>query len=379
MSRLSGILQAFAAAFLLAVPVSSQTPAALGEKGAVIADTGGEVVVTIALSRPVPWTARVADAPPRLIVGLHDVVWDTSPKVSSGSIVAVSAERSGADTTEMVAILREPLAIATAEMQAREDDTAELTIRLQATTATVFREELEDQVFSGPDRMVVALDPGHGGFDPGAEAAGQVEADLVLQFARRMKTVLEATGRFDVVLTREADVFVSLEERLSVARAAGAEVFLSLHADAIADADAASGLVVYSLDPDAGDAASRRLTEQHGADDLLTGVDLTGAGDDVSLALLSLARADTAPRAAALSGSIVGAFQGAGLAVNSRPERLGEFSVLKAADIPSLLVELGFLSTDEDLARLTSEAWQADAAAALRDGIALWAEEDRLR
>ena len=380
MSRLTGIFQALAAAILLAMPVSSQTtPATLGPKGALIRDVSGGVVVTVPLSHPVPWSVRVVDEPPRLIVGFRDVEWSADPASASASIASVTTERTGPETSQMVAILHEPLAIFTAEMQAAEDGSALLTVQLHATTATRFRAGLEDQVFAGPDRTVVALDPGHGGFDPGARAGGHVEADLVLGFAHKLKAVLERTGRFDVVLTRDSDVFVSLEKRLSIARAAGAEVFLSLHADAIEDAGAASGLVVYGLDPGAEDAAARKLTEQHAPDDLLTGVDLTGAGDDVTLALLSLARDRTAPRAKTLSATLVTAFDGAGLAVNSHPRRTGDFSVLKAADIPSVLVELGFLSTEADLARLTSEEWQGQAAAAMRDALMLWADEDRLR
>lgn len=380
MSSLTGIFQAIAAAVLLAVPVSSQTtPAELGAKGAEIADTGGEVVINVPLSHPVPWSVRTADGPPRVVVGFRDVVWSRQPESNSGSVASVTSERTGPESSEMVAILREPLAIATAEMRAAEDGTALLTVRLRATTATDFRAGLDDQVFAGPDRLTVALDPGHGGFDPGARSGGHVEADLVLGFARKLKETLERTGRFDVVLTRDLDDFVSLEERLSIAREAGAGVFLSLHADALEDAGAASGLVVYGLDPRSEAEAAERLTEQHAPDDLLTGIDLTGAGDDVSLALLSLARAETAPRADALSTSLVNAFDAAGLAVNSRPRRVADYSVLKAADIPSLLVELGFLSTQADLARLTSEEWQVQAAGAMRDALMLWADEDRLR
>lgn len=380
MSRLTGIFQAILAALLLAVPVSSQTtPAALGAKGAEIADAGGDVVISVPLTRPVPWSVRVVDEPPRLVVGFRDVEWTRPPASSSGSVASVTTGRTGPESSEMVAILREPLVIVSAEMQASEDGTALLTVRLHATTATDFRAGLDDQVFAGPGRMMVALDPGHGGFDPGARAGGHVEANLVLSFARKLQTTLERTGRFDVVLTRNADEFVSLEERLSIARAAGADVFMSLHADALEGADAASGLVVYGLDPLAEERAAERLTEQHAPDDLLTGVDLTGAGDDVSLALISLARAETAPRADALSVCLVNMFDAAGLAVNSRPRRVGDYSVLKAADIPSVLVELGFLSTQADLARLTSEAWQNQAAGAMRDALMLWADEDRLR
>lgn len=229
-------------------------------------------------------------------------------------------------------------------------------------------------------RTVVALDPGHGGRDPGAMAGGLVEADLMLAVARRLKEVLDGTGRFEVVLTREEDVFVPLETRLTRARAAGADVFLSLHADALEDGDGeASGLTVYRLDEDATDEADAILAARHGGGDILKGLDLTEAGDDVALALLDLARRDTLPRTESLQRTLVEAFRGAGLHVNSRPERAGAFAVLKSAEIPSVLIELGFLSSTRDRERLTAESWQTEAATAVADGLLRWQEEDRIR
>ncbi len=286
----------------------------------------------------------------------------------------------------MVAILREPLAIAAAEMTTTEDGAAALELVLHPTTASVFRAGIDAN--TGPEppndppadgRTIVAIDPGHGGFDPGAEAGDLDEADLVLSFARRLKEMLLRTGRFDVVLTREDDKFISLDQRLTRARSAKADVFLSIHADALDQGGGASGMVVYSLSSSSASDADTRLTERHGDDDLISGLDLAGAGDDVALALLDLARHDNSPRTEALSGALIGAFEASGLELNSRPQRAGEFAVLKAADIPSVLVELGFLSTEGNLARLTSEVWQAEASRAVRDALMLWADEDSLR
>lgn len=381
MSRLSRFIRYFAAAASLFAAASlGAGPAKLGPNGAAIADAGGGVVVTVPLSHAVPWSVRIADGPPRLVVEFHDADIARPPRLGSGSFAAVETRRSGPGSSQIVALLREPLVISSAEMVTAGDGSARLTVLLTATTAGVFTEAAEREAphISG-GRMVVALDPGHGGFDPGARTAGHEEADLVLTFAERLRDELHATGRFDVVLTREDDSFVSLDDRISRARAAGAEVFLSLHADALEDAGAASGLVVYSMSEAARRQAALRLAERHEGTDLLTGVDLTGAGDDVTLALLDLARTETEPRARALSATLVAAFGGAGLAVNSMPERRGDFAVLKSADFPSLLIELGFLSTEADLRRMTSETWQDQAAGAIRDALLLWSDEDRLR
>ncbi|MEM9969787.1 MAG: N-acetylmuramoyl-L-alanine amidase [Pseudomonadota bacterium] len=226
-------------------------------------------------------------------------------------------------------------------------------------------------------RLTVALDPGHGGIDPGAQADGLNEADLVLAFARRLEEELLRIGRFDVMLTRTADVFVPLERRMTLARQAEADVFLSLHADALPeDAGEATGLTVYTLSDDVTDAAALRLAERHAGDDILAGLDLTGTEDEIAMILLDLARRETAPRSLALADTLVETVGNAGLTLNSKPRRDGAFAVLKAADVPSVLIELGFLSSAADRARLRSDAWSERAARAIAQAIALWADAE---
>lgn len=378
MGRISFSIAVGAALWLVAFDVDGQVASVeLGPDGVSIVDADDKVHLGVDLTRPVPWRIRFEDGPPRLVVELTGVRLVGSPRVTSTSIEDVQMRVAGPDRSELVAILREPLAVTTAEMVA-DDDGARLDVQLEPTTADVFRTEAAEPVVMASVLPVVAIDPGHGGIDPGAEAGELDEADLVLEFARRLQEALMQSGQFDVVLTREDDRFVSLDERLSRARAANAKMFLSIHADALDGADA-SGMVVYSLDPSAEGRATRRLTERHGDDELLSGVDLAGAGDDVAEALIDLSRRENAPRTEALSRALVGAFRASGLEVNSRPERSGDFAVLKAADVPSVLVELGFLSTEEDLARLTSDAWQREASQAIRDALMLWHDEDRLR
>lgn len=363
--------------------------AQLGPGGATIVDSGGTVVLTVPISQAVPWRVEARDAPPRITVGFGDVVLSELPGIASQSIAEVQASKPKAGWSELSLMLREPLGVASAEMLTAEDGTAILEVRMLPTTAEEFRREAEDsdihEVFGsdvvpedGP--LVVAIDPGHGGVDPGAVAGNLVEADLVLSAARRLKEALLRTGRFDVVLTREDDAFVSLEARLTRARTAGADVFLSLHADALRDLDgAASGITVYRLPDDAAGSADELLAMRHAASDLLKGVDLTGTGDDVALALLDIARRDTAPRTRALQKKLVEAFRSSGLDVNSRPERQAAFSVLKSAEIPSVLIELGFLSSDRDRERLATADWQDAAATAVMEALMLWQDEDRLR
>ncbi|MFW5641507.1 MAG: N-acetylmuramoyl-L-alanine amidase family protein, partial [Roseicyclus sp.] len=220
--------------------------------------------------------------------------------------------------------------------------------------------------------------PGHGGVDPGAVRGGVTEADLVLQFARELAEALGRTGRAEAVLTRQADVFVPLPARVTRARAAGADAFVSLHADALADGRA-RGATVYTLADRASDAASAALAEQHDRADLLQGIDLSSSDDVVAGVLMDLARAETAPRAEALADALVESLGAGGLRLHSRPRGEAGFTVLRAADIPSVLVEIGFMSDPSDLANLQDPVWRAAMQAALVEGILTWAEADALR
>ena len=166
-----------------------------------------------------------------------------------------------------------------------------------------------------------------------------------------------------------------LEARLSIARAAGADVFLSLHADALAEGQA-SGATLYILSEEASDKAAAKLAERHDRDDLLAGVDLTGQDDLVAQVLMDMARTETAPRIDRLAGALEVAIKAEGLAMHRQPRQAGGFSVLKSPDIPSVLIELGFLSSSRDLRRLTDPEWRTRMARAIRAGVMAWAAED---
>jgi N-acetylmuramoyl-L-alanine amidase len=224
----------------------------------------------------------------------------------------------------------------------------------------------------------VVLDPGHGGVDPGAVRGDHTEADLVLTFARELAEALGRTGRAEVVLTREADVFVPLPTRVTLARAAGADALISIHADALAEGRA-QGATVYTLAETASDAASAALAEQHDRADILQGIDLSLSDDVVAGVLMDLARAETVPRADALAEGLVEAIAAGNLRLHSRPRMEAGFTVLRAADIPSVLLEIGFMSDAGDLENILDPDWRVSMQAALVAGILDWAETDALR
>ena len=225
------------------------------------------------------------------------------------------------------------------------------------------------------DAFIVMLDPGHGGVDPGALRGGFTEADLILSFARELREVMRRTGRIEVAMTRDADIFVPLPTRVTLARAAGADLFISLHADAIAEGRA-QGATVYTLSDEATDAATAALAEQHDRADLLQGVDLTGSDDEVVGVLMDLARIETAPRSRAFADILVQAIETTGLDLHAQPRSEGAFSVLKAADFPAVLLEIGFLSEGGDLENIRDPQWRARMQAAVTGAVLAWAQAD---
>ncbi|MDR0809693.1 MAG: N-acetylmuramoyl-L-alanine amidase, partial [Gemmobacter sp.] len=151
--------------------------------------------------------------------------------------------------------------------------------------------------------------------------------------------------------------------------------FLSLHADALAEGEA-RGATVYTLSDEATDQAARTLAERHDRADLLAGVDLTDQDDQVAGVLMDMARTETAPRVARLAGALEAAIREAGLPMHPHAQQQAGFSVLKSPDIPSALVELGFLSSARDLARLRDPGWRAKMAGAITAGLRAWAVQD---
>jgi N-acetylmuramoyl-L-alanine amidase len=226
--------------------------------------------------------------------------------------------------------------------------------------------------------MTIVLDPGHGGADPGAEVAGIAEKTLMLNFARDLQAELSAGGGVTVALTRTGDEFVPLGRRVALAHEMKADAFISLHADALVEGRA-HGATVYILSHDASDAMTAQLVAQQKRGVLLNDVDLEGTDDTVARVLLDLARQETEPRAQALADALIEAMVQGGGPVNRRPKRAGSFAVLKAADIPSVLIEVGFLSSPRDLRNLEDPRWRAQMVTSIARGIRNWKSSDDMR
>ncbi len=383
-----------------AVPAGAQDAVALARFDAArstVEDVRGGAHLSLALSQGVPYRVFTLTEPNRLIVDFREVDWQGADAAVLDQSDRVRELRMGAyraGWSRLVAVLGGPLAVQTAGLSiAQTDGTARLDIVLSSVDQAEFeatagaprdpRWDLPEPAQvpqiaprDDPNRpLVVVIDPGHGGIDPGAENGSTKEADLMLSMARQLREALIRAGGYQVVLTREADVFVSLEARIAIAHQVQADLFVSLHADALAKGFA-SGSTVYTLSDDASDAASSLLAERHNRDDLLSGVDLAGADDEVAGILMDIARLDNTPRSRALAAHLVKGIEKSTGRLHKRPLRQAGFSVLKAADIPSVLVEVGFLSSREELNNLRDPVWRATMAEGLLNGIATWALED---
>lgn len=383
---------------LLTQPLAAQELSGLARLNAdssFIGANGADLAISLALSQPVPWRLRLMDKPARLIMDFREVDWQnlSAMPIDGDAIIGLRAGVFRPAWSRLVIELNGPMAVQRSEM-VTQSGAATVNVTLAPTDAADFAQiaaapeppewqlpktitlPAPKKLGAGP--LIVVLDPGHGGLDPGAQRDGYNEADLVLTFARELKETLLRAGGFSVVMTRDSDEFVPLETRISIARGAGADVFLSLHADSVSEGEAV-GATVYSLSDTASDKASQTLAERHDRDDLLAGVDLTAQDDLVAQVLMDMARTETTPRTASLSKNLAKAIAAIGIKMHRHPEQNAGFSVLKSPDIPSVLVELGFLSSAQDLTNLTDPAWRAQMAGALRDGLLAWADQDRLR
>ncbi len=218
-----------------------------------------------------------------------------------------------------------------------------------------------------PDRVVV-IDAGHGGKDPGAiSGSGAQEKRVTLAAARELRETLLRRGGYKVVLTRNRDEYIALRERVALARRAGAEVFISLHADTMPDPQV-RGLSAYTLSERSSDAEAEALAERENKADLISGISFSGTSPEVAEILITLAQRETMNRSFRLARSIVGSVQ-ATSAVLPKTHRFAGFAVLKAPDVPSVLIELGFLSNAMDEKLLNTAAHRRKVAEAIADGI----------
>ncbi len=356
-------------------------------------DVEGGLEFRLALNQGVPYRVFTLDGPPRLVVDFREVSFDgVSRDALTENTSLFKDMRFGVfkpGWTRLVADLASPMVLDTAGMPIDPaTGRAMLTLQLKNATAEEFAARslpppdvgwtLDAEVTTIPvrdDEFVVVIDPGHGGIDPGAVRGDTIEKDLMLDVGIALRDALRRTGEAQVVMTRDKDVFVSLKARVALAHQMKADLVISLHADTVAQGRA-RGATVYTLSDEASDAASQQLAAQHNRADLIAGLDLSTTDDQVTGVLLSLARQETRPRTQQLADTLVAQLKVSGGPINRHPHRAGDFSVLRSADIPSVLVELGFLSDERDLKNLRNPEWRSGMVAALARAILEWRTMD---
>jgi N-acetylmuramoyl-L-alanine amidase len=219
---------------------------------------------------------------------------------------------------------------------------------------------------SSDPRPLIVVDPGHGGLDTGTKApSGELEKDIVLDFAKRLRARIEKSGKYRALMTRADDTFIPLADRVEIARNAAAALFISIHADSLPHKEGdAEGATVYTLSDTPSDPQAAQLAEQENRVDVIAGVDLKDQPDDVAGILLDLAQRETKTYSVQFAHKLVTEMKEA-TRLYKQPIKSAGFRVLRAPDVPSVLVELGYVSNKQDLQSLLSESWRDHTADAM--------------
>ena len=310
--------------------------------------------------------------PMRIVVDLPQTVFNLGQDASKISRSLVSDFRFGDIEEGRSKIVLELAAPASIESHRLKDVANENRFRLFVDFKAASEEEFSNQVqkkdFIRSRKIVrnraknrnlftIVLDPGHGGIDGGATGAkNTIEKNVTLDFALRLKQLLTKNRNFDVVLTREGDSFIGLANRLKIARDSKADLCVSIHADSLAQREI-RGATVYTLSEEGSDEISRMLARRQNRTDLIAGLELPEAEPNISDIFIDMTRRETEVFSNQFAGLLVRQFE-TDIKMIRNPHRSADFYVLKAPEIPSILLELGYLSNIEDEELMRSEQWQ---------------------
>lgn len=339
------------------------------------------------LSRKIDVRAFTLGDPFRVVVDLPQVTFQLPPRAGEQGRGLVKAFRYGlvmAGGSRMVLDTAGPVRVEKAfVLDPADGQPARLVLELAAVDRETFmraaaidnklprpvensRKSDREPAAAGDPRPVVVIDPGHGGIDHGTRAGGgDPEKSIVLDFSLMLRDKLEKSGKYRVVMTRTDDTFVELAERVRIARSRKAQLFISIHCDALARGEGdAQGATIYTLSETASDAAAARLADAENKADVISGVDLSAEPDGIADILIDLAQRETRNFSSHFARIVVSELKGA-TRLHKQPLKSAGFRVLKAPDVPSVLLELGYASNRSDLKLLTSDAWRQRAGDAL--------------
>ena len=316
--------------------------------------------------------------PYRIVMDMPQVTFQFPPKAGEAGRGLIKAFRFGLvmqGGSRVVIDLARPAQVDMAfVLDPIHDQPARLVLHLTATDRESFMRRLAletgapqrskpeapaETKTNGDSRPLIVIDPGHGGIDNGTRAAsGEMEKTIVLEFSLLLRDKLEKTGKYRVLMTRADDTFVALGDRVHFARTRQAALFISVHADALRRREGdAQGATVYTLSERASDARAARLAEAENKADVIAGLDLSAEEKDVAGILFDLARRETKTFSVQFAQDLIGALKNAAR-LHQHPLKSARFVVLKAPDVPSVLVELGYVSNKGDLKSLISAEWR---------------------
>ena len=342
----------------------------------------------VELSEPVAMRTFTLSNPNRVVIDMPSVKWHLDGPPRPGDYGAVRSYRYGTfrpGNSRFVIDLNQPVTVGEAMVlppengsgyrivfdlfptaQAKFDHTAGWPEDLKARNTAAEQAALPKNPLPPQSRIkrVIVIDPGHGGPDPGTQSAdGQYEKDLVLAEALQVQRVLLARG-YTVHMTRDSDVFVTLPQRRAIAQSWHADLMISIHANS-APNPGIDGLTVFTLSDKGSDAEARAVAKKENEADKTAGADLSGGNSDVTSILISMAQRDTMNKASRFAEAALQELRGVTDIVRNMPHRGAAFVVLKAPDVPSVLIELGFLTNPEEAKRMQTDAWRARVARAI--------------
>ncbi|MGK9053204.1 N-acetylmuramoyl-L-alanine amidase [Neorhizobium petrolearium] len=381
---------AFALLFLAGLAAMLPAPARAAEKpllafSARVAGDDARTRIVIDFEQKPEFSVHYVAAPERVIIDLPATAFgfpaeNLSPRGLFRDIRYGTMDETSA---RIVLTARKPVKLVLAEVQPNDDGSYRLVLDAEMTSGEAFAELVKTQSWDMPaapardplamvekdDVFTVAVDAGHGGIDAGATGAGTKtpEKTITLAFARILADRLNRIDGVKAFLTRDDDTFLSLSERVTLARQGHADLFISLHADTLAQKDI-RGATVYTLSDRASDRMAENLAARENLSDELAGFSIKSGPPEVADILLDLARRETQAFSTALAANVVESFEGQVGLINN-PHRYAGFQVLRAPDIPSVLLELGFLSNEEDEKLLLDESWRGKVAERIADAV----------
>uniref|UniRef100_UPI0035CBF3E1 N-acetylmuramoyl-L-alanine amidase n=1 Tax=uncultured Methylobacterium sp. TaxID=157278 RepID=UPI0035CBF3E1 len=359
----AGLALAAAWALTGAYPASAQIGDGSGPAVAIAAELAsgpGGTKLTLTLSKAVEARAFVMERPDRAVIDLAEVNFQLDHETGRRRDGLVQSFRYGLfapGRSRIVVDLAGPATVGRIETATRPRDGAVLlTVPFQRAEREAFRRAAVSAGLApapaqavtpaGPAdrRPLIMVDAGHGGIDPGAIAVGGVfEKDIVFGFAQALVARLEANGRYRVAMTRDRDVYVPLAERVRLARDAKADLFVSIHADSISAAPQVRGATIYTGSERATDSESAKLAERENKADAAAGADAGDGPAEVADILQELTLRETRGFSSSFSRTLMGQL-GPVMEMSTKPQREAGFRVLRSPDVPSVLVELGYLS-----------------------------------